>query len=89
MNGEIITIIKAVNNMIVKTLAFLQEFKMKYQISPINDALKTGAVSQTKSVKTTITKVIQIILKKTGKNLNIKLKNIINIVILKPETAIK
>ncbi|MDR1988493.1 MAG: hypothetical protein LBQ24_07415 [Candidatus Peribacteria bacterium] len=67
----------------------LQETTAKYHIIHIIAALTTGAPNQTKIVNNKIMVDIKINLIKGGKYFAINPKNIIKIVMLKPETAIK
>jgi hypothetical protein len=67
----------------------LQDTIAKYQIIHIIAALITGALKPTKIVKRIIIIDINTNLTKGGKYFTIKPKNIIRIVILKPETATK
>jgi hypothetical protein len=67
---------------------FLQDIIMLYQIIHIIDALITDAQSQTIIANNIINKQIKIFFIIFGNIFNIKLKKIINIVILNHETAI-
>jgi hypothetical protein len=73
---------------VAKISHFLQEINTKYHITHIIEALTTGAQKPTKIVNNVIIIEITINLMYGGKNLIIYPKNIIKIVILKPETAI-